>query len=121
MTAPNQLLLHRSRLVAHNRIDTTFRHAARARFSLRLPDRCVVLGVSTDLALVSMFNRVLQEFHGERCPAGLMAGAAAAAGFAVEVFVEQARDRASADRSRISRSRHDMGARRLSLGRKILR
>ena len=36
-----------------------------------------------------MFNRVLQEFCRERGPAGLMTGAAATAGFAVEIFVKQ--------------------------------
>ena len=52
----NQLLL---RLVSHNPIDTTSSCSSRA-ISLRLPDRCVVFRVSTDLALVSVFNCVLQ-------------------------------------------------------------
>src|SRR6266571_1173022 len=50
----------------------------------------VDVGFAIDLyALVSMFNRVLQEFHRERRPAGLMTGAATTAGFAVEIFVKQ--------------------------------
>ena len=36
-----------------------------------------------------MFNRVLQEFYRERSPSGLMTRAAAATGFAVEIFVKQ--------------------------------
>jgi hypothetical protein len=36
-----------------------------------------------------VFNRVLQEFYGERSPPGLMTCAATATGFAVEIFVKQ--------------------------------
>ena len=50
----------------------------------------VAVGVTRDLyALSSVFNCILQELHGERGPSGLMTCAAAATGFAVEIFVEQ--------------------------------